>query len=519
MVMTFRCNSQITGKLFEMFGCLKKILTTFFLLTSTSFYSLAFDVDAFSLCEITSDYYSMSEFYEISGNFQKALDYIEMVISLTPDDEKAKIKKEKLIKKLNPQKVEEIFLENAPEQILKTQTVFDAPKEQSAPQEKVLTKHTESKNTEAQRYLDLGVEAYERGELNRSIEYLLQSQRLDNNAVVNNNLGMTYKRKDNIKEAIAYFEKAFELDKTYVQPLLNLSLIYKDMKKQERELYYLEKALEANPKEYATYYLLGNYYYLKNNYEVAIAYYYKSVELNDQFFDGYCGLAAALYSVDDYENALKALEQARILKDDSDKVFYALAKTYIQSKEYRKAKYYLEEAMVINPDTNYMRELAKINYFLGNYDKSMELYQMLLADSNKGEIFNDLGLCYYHLGQQQKALEFFEKALKENPEKAIYNYNVAICYKSLGENKKYHQYINDAFKITPNNEQDFVDVSCMYADCCKKDKALETLNKGLEKFPSSKKLYLAKIKFYYANNDLQAYERTKMLYNQKFKKK
>ena len=51
--------------------------------------------------------------------------------------------------------------------------------------------------------------------------------------------------------------------------------------------------------------------------------------------------------------------------------------------------------------------LEKYEDAIIDYDTAIELYQMALAESDKAELYNNMGLCYYHLKQPKKAVEFF----------------------------------------------------------------------------------------------------------------
>jgi len=519
MYTTYRCNLQTTDK---MKNWKIKIFIAQTLILSCLFAS-AYAQDVSDMPEEAADYYEFAKSYTASGDYAKAYDYIKMIEAISTLDIKSLELKSLLMEKLGiketPSVTRSVFEPKTAKDEDPPAVSSEDLNENTLPQnepEQPAKKINAFKSPKAQDYAKQAEMAYNRGSFDESLELFLKVKEIENNAIVNNNLGLIYKAKGEYSRAIDAFEQASQIDNAYVQPLLNLALIYKQLNNPEKALFYLEKAIDTAPDEFGAYYLFGNYYYEQKKYDIAASYYYKSVEHKKDFLEGFCGLGASLYALEEYDSAIKALECARTIDENSDRVLYALAKSYMAAQNYKKAKYYLENAMVINPSNTYMQDLAQINYYLGNYDNAIELYQMAISESSQAELYNNLGLCYYHLHDPKKAVDYFEKATKENPQSAIYKYNKAIGYKALGKNNLYNKYKDEALKTKPLTEQDYIDISCICSDVNESKKAIELINQGIEKFPSSKKLYIAKMQYYSANNDTAGYERTKMFYEQKF---
>ena len=537
MCTIYRCNSQTIDKMKKF--KLKKFIIFLIILCLWGEFGRA--EDQVCMSEEALDYLEFAKMYVDEGSYQKAYDYIKMIETISVLDIETLELKKKIMDELGIEtkfpvapnifeprsvvnssttehKENKTFTENQD----KNTNITVEPNAQLATMTNVpsttsiLTNDNAFSSPKAQMLVQQAQSAFSRGDYAESLNLFLKVKDVENNAIVNNNIGILYKAQNNYSQAVQAFEEATKLDPSYVQPYLNLSMVYKKLKENDKALFYLEKATDVNPNEFGAYYLLGNFYYEQKKYDIAANYYYKAVNIKSDFIEGYCGLGAALFAMEDWENAIKTFERAKTVDENSDKVLYALAKTYIMTKDYKKAKYNLENAMVLNPMGNYMQELAKVNYYLGDYDTAIELYQMALAENDKAELYNNMGLCYYHMKQPKKAVEFFEKAIKENSSKAIYKYNLAIGYKALGKQHLHSKHKDEALSVKPKDAQDYIDLSCIYMDLNDSKNAIEILNQGIEKFPSSKKLYLAKMQYYNANNDTSGYERTKMFYEQKF---
>lgn len=93
----------------------------------------------------------------------------------------------------------------------------------------------------------------------------------------------------------------------------------------------------------------------------------------------------------------------------------------------------------------------------GNYKKAVLLLNELLdADENFSELYNELGLCYYNLGNIDNAIKNLETAVKMDNMNPAYLCNLAIVCYSSGDKAKTKEYIKKAYEINPQDE-----VTCM----------------------------------------------------------
>ena len=73
-------------------------------------------------------------------------------------------------------------------------------------------------------------------------------------------------------------------------------------------------------------------------------------------------------------------------------------------------------------------------------------------DSERTDIHNLMGFCYFKLKEHEKAIECFKNALKLDPGSAIDYANIASNYRDMGEREKAVKYYIMALEIDPTIE-------------------------------------------------------------------
>lgn len=375
----------------------------------------------------------------------------------------------------------------------------------------------EKMNYNSDYYNTKGQEFYRKKEYNIAIEYFFKSIKLNSrNAQAYNNLAMSYWMKNDSCLAIKYFKKAHALNRGYTQPLVNLSLLYAQQQNEQMQVCYLQKAIRYNPNDYWAYYLLGDYYKSKMQYPRAIDNFKEAIKINNKFSQAYIGLALSYFETEEFKYAGVVLCQYIELNPDSDYAYSLMAKAYLVLGQFDLAKINIEKAITISDKPEYQYELAKIEYYLGDYENALAIFQILLQKSDSAEMFNYVGLCNYKLKRSDIAIANFNKAIELDALRPIYYYNLAQCYKSLGDKRNYVKFVNTATKINPINYQDFIDLSYIYYDNANANYAINTLNEGIRCYPTVKALYLSKLKIYEALGDNLHYNEVKNLINARF---
>lgn len=97
-------------------------------------------------------------------------------------------------------------------------------------------------------------------------------------------------------------------------------------------------------------------------------------------------------------------------------------------------------------------EMANREYSLNNYIKAIELYKKAsVTDDNEISSLYNIAVCHIKLKQYRNALNFLKEAISKKADSKYY-YNLGYCYSMVGENKKALLYFNTAWSI--NNSDD-----------------------------------------------------------------
>jgi len=459
--------------------------------------------------ELTDDYLDIATNYFNANNFAKALEYINSITALEPDNAQAKELKDKIL----PPNQDEAPTAQDTAKVLSTQNpenfvILDIPQAD-----------VEKMTYDADYYNKKGQEFYDKKDYNMAIEYFYKSLNLcKKNPNVYNNLGMAYWAKNNSPVAIKYFKKASWMNRNYTQPLVNLAGLYEQLSDENSQFYYLQKAIKSNGNDYLAYYKLGEYYKKKMQYPNAITNYKEAVKINPKYSPVYMSLAISFFETEEFNYALISLKQYLELCPTSDYAYYLMARTSLAMSHYADAKTDIEKAIELCNKDEYQFELGKIDYYLEDYKTALDIFQTQLATQDSAELFNYVGLCNYKLRNIELAIINFNNAIKSDGLRPIYYYNLAQCYKSLGDKKNYVKYVTTATKITPINYQDFIDLSYIYYDNGNPGYAINTLNNAITKYPSVKSLYLSKLKIYETLSDNLHYNETRDLIEKRFNK-
>ena len=158
---------------------------------------------------------------------------------------------------------------------------------------------------------------------------------------------------------------------------------------------------------------------------------------------------------------------------------------YIEQGNNEKATALMETARAENPNDVYlMRADADMSYKMGNIARYNELMGKIVAsDPENPEIYFNLGVGSAEIGNKEKAIEYYEKALELNPDYEAALINIAVL-KLSGEDKMVEE-MNSLGNSRADNQK--------YDELKEKRNALYTetlpyLEKALKLKPDSKEV-------------------------------
>jgi len=131
-------------------------------------------------------------------------------------------------------------------------------------------------------------------------------------------------------------------------------------------------------------------------------------------------------------------------------------------------------------DIQILSILAKLTYLNKNYEKSIQLFEILNSlKPGVYEIIWNMLLLYIQLGRKDKVLEFSRKLLQIKPDDYITLHNIGCAYRNLEEIKKSIKYFEKALKVNPNAYGTFNDLGSIYKKAGNLKKAIDCYKKAI----------------------------------------
>ncbi|MGY5847889.1 tetratricopeptide repeat protein [Salegentibacter sp. HM20] len=179
---------------------------------------------------------------------------------------------------------------------------------------------------------------------------------------------------------------------------------------------YSKQGLEVNPNNVSLLSILAQTYSAMKEYREAIPHYEKLLELGQASEFIYSKLGFAYYQLFDYKMAIENYKNALRIEDRNSATHYSLGKLYAQTGDLEKSETHL-------------------------------LMSILIKKQPVDAEFLSLGLTYKLQEKHKDALEYFDKALEENPDNERAFYEKAVAADNYFEDREtvinhYKAYLN-----------------------------------------------------------------------------
>ncbi|MDR2939068.1 MAG: tetratricopeptide repeat protein, partial [Clostridiales bacterium] len=327
-------------------------------------------------------------------------------------------------------------------------------------------------------YTSRGLCYYYLGEVGKERENYLKSIEVDPDyAYAYNNMGYILYCENNYNEAIEYYLKAIEKKDNLLSAHRYLGDSYRDLRQFDKSIEVFNGALKifTNGKEKRL--LLEDkafVYYHTHRYREAIAIFKSALDENLESAYIYDMIGYSYYKLKEYHNALGYYEKGIGLYKEYNRLYVSFGDYYYEVlNDYKKAlKYYSDALKLEDGGKDYKRvlKIAKCYEKLGNGKLALENYEsalkLLQEDFEKSK--EPERACYYlHYGQIylglnnfDRAMHYFNLAIEKakvygicftNKCGAAY-YGIGNTYKKLGDINKALEYYDKAIGISDDDE-------------------------------------------------------------------
>ncbi|MBR1461487.1 tetratricopeptide repeat protein [bacterium] len=258
-------------------------------------------------------------------------------------------------------------------------------------------------------------------------------------------------------KAIAFLEKAIEIDADNNAAHLGLAQAYQDLGRNDVAYQQYQIVLKNVPNlnnvrlDYAN--LLAN---MDKNTE-ALEQYNMYIKAYPEDVKGYIAIAETYQDLKNYDKAIENFLTAQSKDPDNIETKKSLANCYHNKKDYDDALKYYDEILEVQPDdfnVKFNRALAL--HALKQYDKAITSYKELLNIKNEKSIKENLNNALVSQGHElvedkdyKNAISIFKEAIKGGYNDGYVYYGLARAYKGLGENSKASDNYEKAISINP----------------------------------------------------------------------
>ena len=273
------------------------------------------------------------------------------------------------------------------------------------------------------------------------------------------------------------------------KPHYEVALIYLSQLKFDDALKQLEEVEKLKPGFERIYVNLGNLHNFKNEPDKAKAYYEKAIKSKPKDVSAYCNLALLHMKLAEKVPAEVLLKKAIDINPKQLRVYQLLTSLYAFLRRHDEALKYQKMAVEKNPtNPEAWNNLGFIHYQLGEHNEAVLAFDkgLSLAKGNDLEairIYNNLAATYLKKGDQEKAEEILNKALKLNPKIPHSYQNLCHLYYQQGNVAKViqtleHAIQNQAGQLLGEQLDFHLNLSNMYGKQNQHDKALAVLEKA-----------------------------------------
>ena len=387
--------------------------------------------------------YSIGQKSVDNNDFKKAIEYFEQYIKLEPNDINGLIN-------ISNAYYQTDQLENATEYIAKALEIDPENSDALKIQKNIIYSN-------AQKSVD-------NNDFKKAIEYFEQYIKLEPNDINGLiNISNAYYQTDQLENATEYIAKALEIDSSnpgalYLQKniknqyakLLNQGLKYFDENQFDESIGIFKQYINYDNTNIKILVKLGVAHKHMKLYDQALEYFSQAINLDETYSDAYLQIAIIANINENYSNALQNLKLADNYNRNNPEIYFEKAKSYWNLND-------LENAI-----TNFDKVIELSDPEKSIYQTSLNLKNQAISKQNQlnpptiyinvndAIVYFSRGVDNQIIGDDEKAIEDFNSALKIDPNYRDAYFSRGVSYKNIGNYTKAIEDFNSALEIDPN---------------------------------------------------------------------
>lgn len=224
------------------------------------------------------------------------------------------------------------------------------------------TTNSEIRRKQAEASRQVGEAYLGQGDYTLALREFLDAEKLfTRDPLLHNDLGLTYRAKDELDLAIDHFKKAIEIKPDYAPARNNLGTVYL-AKEEWDEAIKCFRQLTGDLLYATPHYPLSNMgfaYYKKKAYPRAEEFYLDALKIQPGFVYALRGLSKTYVAMERIADAVETLEKAVRALPRSPQLYFDLAHVYELSRDYSKARHAYDKVVELAPETPLAVEAKK----------------------------------------------------------------------------------------------------------------------------------------------------------------
>ena len=178
---------------------------------------------------------------------------------------------------------------------------------------------------------------------------------------------------------------------------------------------------------------------------------------NRRLADSKRSIGEAYMRQGDYTSALRELAEAEKLDPDNAFTQHDLGLCFREKNRMGEALAHLKKAVSLKPSyTPARNSLGRVYLEMGQTDKAIAIFKEITKDALYATPhfpLANLGLAYYKKGDYTKALEYYHRALKLEPNFVFALHGVGATYLAMKKGRLALDYLGRALKLAPKVAQ------------------------------------------------------------------
>ncbi len=264
----------------------------------------------------------------------------------------------------------------------------------------------------------LGVAAYRKGEFEKAEQLILKAiRKAPATAHYYNDLGVIFKDRKQLDEALSCFRKAASLDSASPMICCNLAETFHRLNVfDDAEKHYC-RAIRLKPDFLKASFNLAMLYHEQREFEKAISQYQAAIAINPGFADTYYYLGCAYHDLEKLDSAIHSYEKALCFNPDSFNTYNSMGTAWLALKKPNKALVCFDKALALDPASDaVLVNMGNAFQENGQYREALHAYRRALSLRPANEVaFLNLGITLMSLDKARKARACYQRAYRLNP--------------------------------------------------------------------------------------------------------